>query len=316
MHYAAPLPSQDKCCILGTHTHCLCHSLSAHSLTCTVETSYYSALKHTYIRTYTHLRYTDIDGLMRLILFSLAISIHTHASMHVSQHCNAASGEYVNNLDENDASRRFSSQLTPLQHQEHISIAAVCVCVNEGQKDRLLVPKGKKKTYLIFMHTSWKRDEKGTHLTHTWTVSCDKGCLFVSALMSPLWWRRQGERATKQMTKRRKKKMGWHHCPFLLSVKSARLVSTSRPPFVSHTGPSPPSFYSISLTHTLSYPSLSPCAPQQSLNLLFAIFASRSWWMHSTQTRTNVHPWFQRTFARLAWNIYQCYCKSYLLLSW
>lgn len=150
MHYAAQLPSQDKCCILGTHTHthCLCHSLSARSLTCTVETSYYSALKH------THLRYTDIDGLMRLILFSLAISIHIRASMHVSQHCNAASGEYVNNLDENDASRWFSSQLTPLQHQEHISIAAVCVCVNEGQKDRLLVPKGKKQTYVIFMHTS------------------------------------------------------------------------------------------------------------------------------------------------------------------
>lgn len=90
---------------------------------------------------------------MRLILFSLAISIHIRASMHVSQHCNAAM--HVNNLDENDASRRFSSQLTPLQHQEHISIAAVCaLCVNEGQKDRLLVSKGKKNKHVIFMHTS------------------------------------------------------------------------------------------------------------------------------------------------------------------
>lgn len=164
MHYAAPLPSQDKCCILGTHTHCLCHSLSAHSLTCTVETSYYSALKHTHIRTHTHLRYTDIDGLMRLILFSLAISIHTHASMHVSQHCNAASGEYVNNLDENDASRRFSSQLTPLQHQEHISIAAVCVCVNEGQKDRLPVPKGKKNKHTSFLCIPHKNVMRKEHI--------------------------------------------------------------------------------------------------------------------------------------------------------
>lgn len=119
---------------------------------------------HTHIRTHTHLRYTDIDGLMRLILFSLAISIHTHASMHVSQHCNAASGEYVNNLDENDASRRFSSQLTPLQHQEHISIAAVCVCVNEGQKDRLLVPKGKKNKHTSFLCIPHKNVMRKEHI--------------------------------------------------------------------------------------------------------------------------------------------------------
>lgn len=77
---------------------------------------------------------------------------------------NAASGEYVNNLDENDASRRFSSQLTPLQHQEHISIAAVCVCVNEGQKDRLLVPKGKKNKHTSFLCIPHKNVMRKEHI--------------------------------------------------------------------------------------------------------------------------------------------------------
>lgn len=70
--------------------------------------------------TQIHTCKTEIQSWSNVPLFSL----NPHINTHVSQYCNAVSGECVNNLDENDASRLFSSQLTPVQHQLHISADA------------------------------------------------------------------------------------------------------------------------------------------------------------------------------------------------
>lgn len=43
-----------------------------------------------------------------------------------SQRCNAAGGERVNNLVENDASRRFSSQVT-----DAMNVICACACMKE-----------------------------------------------------------------------------------------------------------------------------------------------------------------------------------------
>lgn len=164
--------------------------------------------------------------------------------------------------------------------------------------------------YLI--KTWWERNTFNTHLNcFMWQRVLICVCVDVSPVVKAT--RRKSNKADDE----KKKKKRWDDTIVLSSSQSSLLVlSAHHALHLSHTlAPLlPPS--TVYHSHTLSYPSPSPCAPQQSLNLLFAIFASRSWWLHCTQTRTNVHPWFQRTFVRLGWNIYQCYCKSYLILSW
>lgn len=78
---------------------------------------------------YSALKYTSIAGVICFLL-------RPHAR---SQHCNAAGGEYVNNLDENDASRRFPSQLTRLQHQQRVGADAMCASMTERQKNKACV---------------------------------------------------------------------------------------------------------------------------------------------------------------------------------
>lgn len=168
-------------------------------------------------------------------------SIHAHAGMHILKNCNAASGEYVNNLDENDASRPFP-QLTDSTQTSAAYITAPSICVCEWGIEREGLCRMKKAC--VCCRDIQREEGDAVHTSHVRLLASTR---VHSLCCYPLLLAECDKAATKQMTK--KKKIGWHQCPLLPWAKSACPVSTPPPPslIISH------SFNAATMCYPLAY---------------------------------------------------------------